>query len=86
MQQEKLSEIRLTISQEKVLKQIIDFVDSADERVFILKGYAGTGKTTLARVMAASIEGKFSRIQFTPDLLPADITGLNIYNKKEFYF
>ncbi len=52
----------------------------------LLEDTPGTGKTTLARVMAASIEGKFSRIQFTPDLLPADITGLNIYNKKEEAF
>lgn len=58
MQQEKLSEIRLTISQEKVLKQIIDFVDSADERVFILKGYAGTGKTTLMRFLINTLEEK----------------------------
>ncbi len=46
----------------------------------------GTGKTTLARVLAKSIDGKFSRIQFTPDLMPADITGLNIYSKKEEAF
>ncbi len=49
----------------------------------LLEDTPGTGKTTLARVLAGSIDGKFSRIQFTPDLMPADITGLNIYSKKE---
>ena len=52
----------------------------------LLEDTPGTGKTTLARTLAASIDGKFSRIQFTPDLLPADITGLNIYNRKEEAF
>ncbi|MCR4690989.1 MAG: MoxR family ATPase [Lachnospiraceae bacterium] len=52
----------------------------------LLEDTPGTGKTTLARVCAGSINGKFSRIQFTPDLLPADITGLNVYNRKEDAF
>ena len=52
----------------------------------LLEDTPGTGKTTLAKVMAASIDAGFSRIQFTPDLLPADITGLNIYSQKEDAF
>ena len=46
----------------------------------------GTGKTLLAKTLAALISSSFSRIQFTPDLLPADISGLNIYDQKEGSF
>ena len=49
----------------------------------LLEDTPGTGKTTLAKTVAKSVDGDFSRIQFTPDLLPADITGLNIYSQKE---
>ncbi|MCL1843041.1 MAG: MoxR family ATPase [Defluviitaleaceae bacterium] len=48
----------------------------------------GTGKTTLAKALAASVAGDFKRVQFTPDLLPTDLTGLNAYSPKtgEFTF
>lgn len=46
----------------------------------------GTGKTTLAKAIAASIGGEFSRIQFTPDLLPTDVTGLMVYNSSDSTF
>lgn len=52
----------------------------------LLEDVPGTGKTMLAKSMAKSSDLKFSRIQFTPDLLPADITGLNIYNRAEENF
>lgn len=42
----------------------------------------GLGKTTLAKAVALAVGGKFSRVQCTPDLLPSDITGFNIFNKK----
>ena len=54
----------------------------------LLEDYPGTGKTTLAKTLALSIDVKFNRIQFTPDLLPSDILGVSIFeqNKNAFYF
>ena len=46
----------------------------------------GTGKTLLLKTFATVLGGKFSRIQFTPDVMPSDITGINFYNKKEGVF
>jgi MoxR-like ATPase len=47
----------------------------------LIQDVPGVGKTMLARCLAASIDGKLQRIQFTPDLLPSDITGVTIYNQ-----
>ncbi len=52
----------------------------------LIEDIPGVGKTTLARSLAKSIDGKFSRIQFTPDLLPTDITGINFYQQSEGKF
>ncbi|MGM9978423.1 MAG: AAA family ATPase [Clostridium sp.] len=52
----------------------------------LLEDTPGTGKTVLAKSIAKSINSDFKRIQFTPDLLPSDITGLNIFNQKENQF
>ncbi|MFB6084383.1 MAG: AAA family ATPase [Halorientalis sp.] len=54
----------------------------------LLEDVPGVGKTMLARSIAASFDGSFKRVQFTPDLLPSDITGVNVYNQKtgEFDF
>ncbi len=52
----------------------------------LLEDYPGTGKTTLAKVLAKSINGAFKRIQFTPDLLPSDILGVSIFDQKEQVF
>lgn len=54
----------------------------------LMEDVPGTGKTVMAKSLAASIDCAFSRIQFTPDLLPGDITGLSVYDasKAEFVF
>ncbi|MGO3153577.1 MAG: AAA family ATPase [Galactobacter sp.] len=47
----------------------------------LLEDYPGTGKTSLARAMAQIVDGTVGRIQFTPDLLPADVTGMSVYHQ-----
>ncbi|MEY2849650.1 MAG: hypothetical protein RI885_2317 [Actinomycetota bacterium] len=52
----------------------------------LLEDFPGTGKTSLARAMAQTVAGTASRIQFTPDLLPGDITGVTIYDQRSSRF
>jgi len=52
----------------------------------LIEDVPGVGKTYLARSLAKSVSGKFTRIQFTPDLLPTDVTGVSIYNQKSMKF
>jgi len=52
----------------------------------LIEDIPGVGKTTLAKALARSIRGEFKRIQFTPDLLPTDITGSSVYNQRTSQF
>ncbi len=54
----------------------------------LVEDVPGVGKTTLAKAVAGSIGGSFKRVQFTPDLLPSDVTGVNVFNQRtdEFEF
>jgi MoxR-like ATPase len=52
----------------------------------LLEDYPGTGKTSLAKAIANSVQGTHSRVQFTPDLLPSDVTGVTIFDQRSGQF
>ena len=71
---------RVMVGKEKVLTLILTALFAGGH--VILEDVPGTGKTKLAKSLAASLTGTFKRIQFTPDLLPSDVTGMNVYNRQ----
>ena len=77
---------KVIVGKEKVLELLLTALTAGGH--VLLEDVPGTGKTMMAKSLARSMDGKFSRIQFTPDLLPSDVTGLNYYNQKagEFLF
>jgi MoxR-like ATPase len=64
----------------------LGFTALLSEGHLLLEDFPGTGKTSLARAMAETVDGSSSRIQFTPDLLPGDITGVSIYDQRTSTF
>ena len=77
---------RVIVGKDEVIRQIVvSFICGGH---VLLEDVPGTGKTMLFRSFAKTVGGDFKRIQFTPDLLPSDLTGINFYNQKvgEFEF
>jgi MoxR-like ATPase len=64
----------------------LSFTALLSEGHLLLEDFPGTGKTSLARAIAQSVSGVNNRIQFTPDLLPGDITGVSIYDQRSGSF
>ncbi|HTN59124.1 MAG TPA: MoxR family ATPase [Protaetiibacter sp.] len=64
----------------------LGFIALFSEGHLLLEDFPGTGKTSLARAIAQSVEGTSNRIQFTPDLLPGDITGVSIFDQRSGQF
>ena len=60
----------------------LSFTALLSEGHLLIEDFPGTGKTSLARAMAQSVGGTNNRVQFTPDLLPGDITGVSIYDQR----
>ena len=72
---------KVIVGKDAVIKYLLTAL-LADGHV-LMEDVPGTGKTKLAKSLAKSLNIGFSRIQFTPDLLPSDITGINVFNRKE---
>lgn len=75
---------RVIVGKDQIVERLL--VALLCEGHILLEDVPGTGKTTLARALAKSLACEFRRIQFTPDLLPSDVTGLTFFNQKQSEF
>jgi MoxR-like ATPase len=77
---------RVLVGKDEVVRQAVVCLLAGGH--LLIEDVPGTGKTTLARALAASVQLTWNRIQFTPDLLPSDVTGVSVYNQQngEFEF
>ncbi len=75
---------KVIIGKEEVIELLLTAIIAKGN--VLLEDVPGTGKTLLAKSLAKSLNASFTRIQFTPDLLPSDITGINFYNQKQGEF
>lgn len=80
-----VNNVELTLFGKRTVVEMV-LATMISEGHVLLEDVPGTGKTAMARAIAESMEMKYSRIQFTPDLLPTDITGIEIYNQKKELF
>lgn len=93
MQVAEIHTVAQTLS-ENICKVIVGKKDVIDQELtalfagghILLEDMPGTGKTTLAKSIARSVDCSCTRVQFTPDLLPSDLTGINYYNQKQGEF
>jgi MoxR-like ATPase len=72
---------KVIIGKEEIVEMV--FISLLNDGHVLLESVPGTGKTQLAKSFAKSIDGSFKRIQFTPDLLPSDVTGIQFFHPKE---
>ncbi len=72
------------VGQDNVVQQVLVTLIAAGHA--LIEGVPGTGKTLLVRSLATAVGGKFSRVQFTPDLMPSDVTGHVMYDMKTTEF
>jgi MoxR-like ATPase len=75
---------KVLIGQQEAIDRVLVSVLTGQHA--LIEGVPGVGKTLLVRALAKTLGGQFGRIQFTPDLMPSDITGTNIFNMKQNEF